>query len=465
MSDTIATPYDIFDRNLLTDLFDQYRARQPFYVKYDRYVAGAHDLRFATERWENTFGHLFRQMTDNYCGRVVSTLAERLTIDRFAFDNETTQTNFDAWSTSQRLTSHMKRLHRDAFKYGAGYAILAPNGDGDLTFYRQRARDVAVLYDTTNISQIALALKIWWELDGRWRLNIYLPEGVHRFVGQTQKRQQRSLPNNLASFKPIDQVDATEPAFEAYPLPGRLPVFAFANDPNDDDWGVSELADVIPLQDALNKTLCDMMVGLEFQAFAQRWATGIEVEKDETTGEYKLPFKVGIDRLMTSSAPDAKFGEFGQANLDQILHVAESLRCEIARVKCIPLHYLMMSDQFPSGEALKVAEKPLNTKVGDRRDDWGVDWMAIAQYWADYNHQPVKTIDLEWCDVSPRSEVEAATAEKTAAEAAIAKQDAGFSKATTIRELGGDPELEADQRAAEKAADPPAPNPFDVMVK
>jgi hypothetical protein len=42
-------------------------------------------------------------------------------------------------------------------------------------------------------------------------------------------------------------------------------------------FGESEIADMIPLADAVNKLATDMMVTSEYHAMPRRWATGIEV--------------------------------------------------------------------------------------------------------------------------------------------------------------------------------------------
>ena len=57
-----------------------------------------------------------------------------------------------------------------------------------------------------------------------------------------------------------------------------VPVVPFPN-LGEGSFGMSELRDVVPLQDALNKTLLDMLVGSESQALPQRYALGLEIER------------------------------------------------------------------------------------------------------------------------------------------------------------------------------------------
>ena len=66
----------------------------------------------------------------------------------------------------------------------------------------------------------------------------------------------------------------------ANPL-GMVPVVALRNsDRILDDRGCSEIDDLKPLVDALNKSLADMMVTSEYVGRPRRWATGIELTEE-----------------------------------------------------------------------------------------------------------------------------------------------------------------------------------------
>ena len=46
---------------------DAFRMAAERYDRPERYYNGLHDLRFATEKFENTFGTLFREFALNLC--------------------------------------------------------------------------------------------------------------------------------------------------------------------------------------------------------------------------------------------------------------------------------------------------------------------------------------------------------------------------------------------------------------
>ena len=62
---------------------------------------------------------------------------------------------------------------------------------------------------------------------------------------------------------------------------GVVPVVAIRNsDRILDDRGCSEIDDLKPLVDALNKSLADMMVTSEYVGRPRRWATGMELTEE-----------------------------------------------------------------------------------------------------------------------------------------------------------------------------------------
>jgi hypothetical protein len=90
---------------------------------------------------------------------------------------------------------------------------------------------------------------------------------------------------------------------------GVVPIVEFRNRPRLLGEGRSEIADVISVQNQINKLVCDMMIAAEFSAFKQRWATGVEIPTDPMTGEPLQAFPAAIERLWAVESEAAKFGE------------------------------------------------------------------------------------------------------------------------------------------------------------
>ncbi len=211
---------------------------------------------------------------------------------------------------------------------------------------------------------------------------------------------------------------------------GIVPVFHFANNADIGMPGQSELEAAIPVQDGLNKSVLDMLVAMEFSAYRQRWAAGIEIALDKE-GKTIPPFKAGIDQIWISENPNARFGDFDAANLEQFLKVKDSFRIDIASVTGTPLHYLMphMKGQ-PSGESLKKAETRFLAKVRDRQQSFGQTWADIMAF-ALMIEGRGKDIRLHtnWEDPSPMSDREVL-------ENILLKKDIGISTEQALSEAG-----------------------------
>lgn len=389
--------------------------RQEQYRQATAYYDGQHNLVFATTKFRQAFGSLFAAFADNLCASVVDAAADRLQITGFDQEGKTEPQEGQpkrvtvadaAWALWQqaKLPRLAGQVHQEALTAGDAYLVVWPDASGQPVFFPQCASSMTVTYDPDQPGLITRAAK-WWRLeDGRGRLTLYYPDRIEKYV--TRTKTHGGLPDNPRNFVPFDVPGEAWPLLNEY---GQVPVFHFGNNAPIGGFGRSELRDVIPLQNALNKSVADMLVAMEFQALPQRWATGIEVEVDPDTGKVKPPFETGPDRIWAVGAEAAKFGQFEPASLTQFLEAQEKFRLEIARVSRTPMHYLLMTGNWPSGEAIKTAEEPFVRKVKDRQMCFGDVWEGVLSF--ALRIQGVKGADaavLEalWEDATPRPEKE-----------------------------------------------------------
>lgn len=396
----------------------QLRTRRAAYDHYRAYYEGQHDLAFATDKFKNAFGALFRAFSDNLCPIVVDTVADRLIVTGFQLEGAparpprvpgparpAARTPADAawalWQTN-RMARRAGEVHQEAGVTGDSYVIVWPDRTEQVRLWPQRADQVVVRYDPDLPGARLWAAKVWARDDGYVRATLYYPDRVEKYV--TLKAVQGVLPRDSRAFAPYTADGEPGPVL-ANPY-GQVPVFHFASNAPVGAQGRSELVDIVPLQDALNKSVMDMLVAMEFTAFPQRWITGLEVETDEITGRPLTPFIPGEDRVWTVGDKEVKFGEFPPAGLDNYLHVQDSLRAEIARVSGTPVHYMMlMGSRWPSGEALRIAEVRLTHKIQDRALSFGETWGEALSFALTVAGTPA-TVTPEWADPQPRSELE-----------------------------------------------------------
>ena len=354
------------------------RLNEGRYTRTERYYEGRHDLAFASEKFQNAFGSLFREFAMNLCPAVCDSIRDKLIVREFGTENAGDSAAASIGTESRRIWQQNRmavrsaEVHNEAVKNGDAYAIVWPDAAGRPVIFPNRAVSCTAAYDEESPGRIVWAAKHWKSAAKHTRLNLLFPDRIEKYI--SAKATERSLPE-AKEFVPF--VDAGPDSWVTSNPYGVVPVFHFANNAGLGGFGRSELDAAIPIQDGLNKCVLDMLVAMEYCAYRQRWAAGIELEYDDA-GNAIPPFKAGVDHLWITDKTDASFGEFNTADLEQFLKVKDSFRVDIASVTGTPLHYLLpYTDAFPSGEALRKAETRFISKVRARQEAFGQTWAGV----------------------------------------------------------------------------------------
>lgn len=386
----------------IDEAIEAFRRQYEKYAKPERYYTGAHDLAFATEKFKSTFGTLFREFALNLCPAICDAVRDKLRVTGFSVDDAGDASATDSaksrigrvWNDN-RMRTRAGEVHKEALKCGDAYMIVWPNVAGDATLYPNRAGSCSVTYDDELPGRIVRAAKYWTAGDKRVCLNLYYADRIEKYVSK-----------NVSDGNLPDR-----PGFAAstvIPNPyGVVPVFHFANNADLGDLGRSELAAAIPIQDGLNKSVLDMLVAMEYAAFRQRWAAGIETEYDGQ-GKPVVPFTAGVEQIWLSDNPDARFGDFNTANLEQFLKVKDSFRVDMALVTGTPLHYFTPNiGGTRVGDSLRRSESRFLAKVRDRQESFGQVWADVMSFAlvAEGHGRNVRLL-TEWEDPAPLSDRE-----------------------------------------------------------
>lgn len=399
-------------------------------ARYEQYYTGQHKVNYASSDFKQKFGQRIQHLNDNLCAAVVDTPASRLEVINFG--DESKEIDQAAWNIWQRNLMPLRSadVHRTAVMCGSAYVIVWPegNGSGRARFYPQKPGQ-CVAFEDCETGNLKWGAKMWRdEVDKKIYITLYYPDRLERYIS---KDELTALPDDDRSFVPR-QDDAV--VVNPY---GQLPIIRFYR-------GARILDPVMPLQDALNKTLADLFVAMEYNSIRQRWASGLSLPIDPETSKPVVPWKEN-DRFLFTQDAGGKFGEFSDMDLSQHVTVADSLRAEIARVSGIPAHYFMLGGvSFPSGEAMKVAETRFTSMIKEMQLSFGDSWgraMALAMR-IDSEGGDISPV-VAWSDAAPSSDSDFLNN-------AVLKQQLGWSN-KRIQADYGLTEAEIEQMSAERA--------------
>lgn len=377
--------------DLLTSLLQRIDEPAAKYADLDRYYTGTQPLAFLSPESRRALGDRFGRLATNLPRLAVTSLAERLRVTGF--------TGADVWTDWLRndLDQDSGIAHREALLLGTSYVIVWADQFGRPKVTVESAKQVAVLTDP-GTRRITAAVKRW-ETAKTTEAVVYLPTEIIRL-----RAEQTGA--TTAGFSVVETL--------ANPL-GMVPVVRLKNSDRLLDDGVSEIDDLRPLVDALNKVLTDMLVTSEFVGRPRRWATGIELEEQDVlddngnpTGETEAvnPIPEG-DRAMTSENDSAKFGQLEAAGLDGYSTAVDVLLGQIMAVSALPAHYVgQLSDTPASADALRAAEASLTARAEARQASFGRSWEDVARLMvAVRDGVDPQRVDVRatWADAATRS--------------------------------------------------------------
>lgn len=388
---------------------DQFHAKAKVYQIARNYYDGEHQLAFASEKLSSTFGRLFKAFADNLMPTVCETVKDRLKLDGFTIagqkradgtTQQQSQPEIDEIWRRNRLLVRANQVHLDALIEGDSYVVIWPNAqDNDFpTFYPNQATSIVIDYDQEQPGYIIRAAKARVDDTKHYRLTLYFRDRIEKYITQ-HPITSVGLPDRANTFQRFESPAEPWPIRNPY---DKVPVFHFANRASIGMPGCSELREAIPVQDALNKSVADMLVAGEFYAVPQRWVTGLEDE--DVIREARRRFALASGGLWATTDKDAEFGEFSAADISKFITVSETFRKEIARVSRTPLHYFALEGSFPSGESLRTAEGPLIRKVKDRQETWGAVWGDAMRFALRIYNQGDLEPEAKWLNAETRDD-------------------------------------------------------------
>lgn len=320
--------------------------------KLIKYYAGDQPLLYTHERLKQVFDRSTVNFIQNWCAVVIDTTCDRMVLKGWDNPAKDANNSLDEFWKSQYLQTISRQVHKDAIVSGNGFIMLDYVGNELRAFYNSPSQ-VVVLYQDDDPLEKRLGCKTYFEATtGMSHLNLYYPDRIEKY-------EYKGEATTETSYTLVEEIPN---------IFGRVPIIHYR--------AKSELINVVPLQDAINKTFSDMMVVAEFNAFPQRWMiTNADISSLTASPQSIMRIPKGA-----SDEEGTSVGEFGTANLAMYLDTIDKLTNTIAVISRTPKHYFMSTGANISGEALTVMETPLIKKVSQLMESFEEKWLELSSY-------------------------------------------------------------------------------------
>lgn len=373
----------------------------------------------------------------NFVRLAVTSLVERLTLRGWT---EPGQTDIDPklLGLAQRvdLPGKAETIHVDRALYGASYCTVWTTANGSRPALINDTGATASVDIDPATGEARSGARIWREGDTAHAVE-FTPERYSKYTAEV-----------VAGASITGATEWTQQDTKDNPL-GVVPIVPFKRKQSSlDAHGVSAVADILELSDALAKVLGDAMVTSEYYAKPRRYATGLEIMEDEE-GRAIDPF--GRSRLLQSEDPETRFGQLPASTPQGQVELIATITQQIGALTGLPAHYLgLHGDQPPSAEGVRAAETQLVMSARTEMKYLTGPWSKVAALLlaVENNGHPD-----DYPRVTQFENPEIKTPAQ-AADAALKLKDIGLPLETLLSDpLGYDPALIKDiVEAANKAA-------------
>ena len=333
------------------------------------------------------------RFTVNYCDMVVGTIADRLEVDRIegrvgksgsAGSGDTLNAWLDAVLQLARFDALQIEVQTAALRDGESWVMVQFNEKAQLPLLAHEATwdghtGILAVFDSRS-HRIDAAAKVWRELDDT-RINLYYRDRIERFRASGAAID--------GDAQPLGEPEKTD---RGGTLAG-VPLIRFtAHGAGPGDMPRGELANIIPLQDSLNKAIVSMVASSLLTGFPVFFARGMEKPKALTpgtiisanitdrAGKVKIPDTESQARSRAALLAQMDLRRIEPGEIGPLLKQAEFLISQISIISSTPVPSHMGGDS-QSGEALKQRDVRLRGKIGRSQVNIGNCWedtLALA---------------------------------------------------------------------------------------
>lgn len=401
-------------------------SRQSWVDKADDYYRGKHPLRFASEEFREYFAKRYAGFSDNWVPVVSDSPVERLTVVGFKPYETKDAADKESWRVWQvnALDADSQLGFLAAVNAGRSFALVWGDPDDPetprVTF--EDASQAIVAYEPGSRYRRVAALKRWQDGNSMYA-TLYTPDELWKFKRPLTKVMKTPA---LAQFDeqadewlPRDPEDiGGEPNPQRNPM-GMVPMVELPNRPMLAGDPVSDVAPVIPLQDAVNLLWGQLFTASDFAALPQRWILGAEAptvpiydDAGKEVGRKPVDLKdLNLRRLFWVDGEGATAGSWPAANLAVYTEVIETAIGHLAAQTRTPQHYLIGKMANLSSDALIAAEAGLVKRTMEKQLWFGQAIREVFRLIAAAQGDDAKALacragQVLWADTESRSQAQ-----------------------------------------------------------
>jgi hypothetical protein len=422
---------------------------------YGDYYKGIHRLgQYATPAFIRDYRWVLENSRENLCKAVVRGFSSKLVIQGWESNSDGAAQIAGQVADDLKLEKVFNLAHREAYRTGDAYVLVWPDANGINKPWPKLSRQCAVKTVPGDPDTLQWFALLWIDDAGFGRINLYYDDAVERYTTKSKIRQRSdskivkalSWPDKASAYD-LFQGDGDGPVI-THDF-GRVPAVWFPHDADElGEHGRSILQDVVPLQDALNKSVADLIVGGENFAQPLRYLMNYRAKKkiDPDSGEVteeKIQADPTVNKIL-SIPGDGPFGQLDPPDATKLLAVHQAYAQKIGNVVGLPAFYIVtMTGEPPTGVALRVMSTRLTNEAHETQTDFGPGWSEVMDLLGVPEVRPI------WKDPAPVDESEQL-------DDAVLRGQIGYPFREVLKHLGEDEE-DIDRIMTEKAAQAPSP--------
>jgi hypothetical protein len=296
---------------------------------------------------------------------------------------------------ANRLGTQMPRLLRDTSIYGDGYLFIWPSPHSGVTCAYNSPIQTRVIYDPENDLVPLHAVKRWRGRDGAEFANLIT--GVEAVRWALVEKGSWRRPDHWGEI-----------ARETHEM-GRLPIEHLAT------WapyGRPEHRDAYGPQDAINKLAATMVHACEALGYPARYVLmgedaslrgdrldSLDFDDEDTQDmtQARMPGKLRVGPGEVATLEGARSaGQWEAAESRTFIEAANWFLRVLSFTTTTPGYLLDPGGGEPSGESRRLADAPLEVKVGQRRSAYGERIGSGLSLALDLVGYPDATVTMQW---------------------------------------------------------------------